>query len=33
MRCGHMSGKEVISKEEYSEKLRSAVDARKNVCV
>ncbi len=29
-RCGHMSGKEVISKEEYSEKLRSAVDARKN---
>lgn len=29
-RCGHMSGKEVISKEEYSEKLRAAVDARKS---
>jgi len=29
-RCGHMSGKEVIPKEEYSEKLRAAVDARKN---
>lgn len=29
-RCGHMSGKEVIAKEEYSEKLRAAVDARKN---
>ncbi|MGB9125313.1 MAG: isocitrate lyase/PEP mutase family protein [Nitrosotalea sp.] len=29
-RCGHMSGKEVISKEEYVEKLRAAVDARKS---
>ncbi|MDE1727055.1 MAG: isocitrate lyase/PEP mutase family protein [Thaumarchaeota archaeon] len=29
-RCGHMSGKEVIVKEEYAEKLRAAVDARKN---
>jgi methylisocitrate lyase len=29
-RCGHMSGKEVIPKEEYVEKLRAAVDARKN---
>ncbi len=29
-RCGHMSGKEVIPKEEYSEKLRSALDARKS---
>lgn len=29
-RCGHMSGKEVIAKEEYSEKLRAAVDARKS---
>ncbi len=29
-RCGHMSGKEVIPKEEYSEKLRAALDARKN---
>lgn len=27
-RCGHMSGKEVIPKEEYAEKLRAAVDAR-----
>jgi 2,3-dimethylmalate lyase len=29
-RCGHMSGKEVITKEEYAEKLRAAVDARKS---
>ncbi|MGI0045891.1 MAG: isocitrate lyase/PEP mutase family protein [Nitrosotalea sp.] len=29
-RCGHMSGKEVIAKEEYSEKLRAALDARKS---
>ena len=29
-RCGHMSGKEVIRKEEYAEKLAAAVDARKN---
>ena len=29
-RCGHMSGKEVIPKEEYVEKLRAAVDARKS---
>jgi 2,3-dimethylmalate lyase len=29
-RCGHMSGKEVIPKEEYAEKLRAALDARKN---
>jgi methylisocitrate lyase len=29
-RCGHMSGKEVIPKEEYAEKLRAAVDARKS---
>jgi len=29
-RCGHMSGKEVIAKEEYVEKLRAAVDARKS---
>ena len=28
-RCGHMSGKEVIAKEEYVEKLRAALDARK----
>lgn len=28
-RCGHMSGKEVIPKEEYAEKLRAALDARK----
>ena len=27
-RCGHMSGKEVIPKEEYAEKLRAALDAR-----
>ena len=29
-RCGHMTGKEVISKEEYAEKLRAALDARKS---
>ncbi len=29
-RCGHMAGKEVIEKEEYSEKLQAAVDAKKN---
>ena len=29
-RCGHMSGKEVIAKEEYIEKLRAALDARKS---
>jgi len=27
-RCGHMKGKDVISKEEYAEKLQSAIDAR-----
>lgn len=29
-RCGHMVGKEVIPKEEYGEKLRAALDARKS---
>jgi len=29
-RCGHMSGKEVIVREEYEEKLRAAIDARKS---
>jgi len=29
-RCGHMTGKEVISKEEYAEKLQAAIDARQN---
>jgi methylisocitrate lyase len=29
-RCGHMSGKEVIPKNEYSQKLQAALDARKN---
>ncbi|MBM3894821.1 MAG: isocitrate lyase/PEP mutase family protein [Thaumarchaeota archaeon] len=29
-RCGHMSGKDVIRKEEYAEKLAAAVDARKS---
>ena len=29
-RCGHMAGKEVIPKEEYVEKLRAALDARKS---
>ncbi|KFM15065.1 Methylisocitrate lyase protein [Marine Group I thaumarchaeote SCGC AAA799-O18] len=27
-RCGHMKGKEVISKDEYAEKLQAALDAR-----
>ena len=29
-RCGHMKGKEVISQEEYTEKLGAAIDARQN---
>ena len=29
-RCGHMAGKEVIAKEEYAEKLRAALDARRS---
>ena len=29
-RCGHMAGKEVISQEEYAEKLGAAVDARQS---
>ena len=29
-RCGHMKGKEVISKEEYGEKLNAALDARES---
>jgi methylisocitrate lyase len=29
-KCGHMSGKEVIPKEEYSQKLQAALDARKS---
>jgi len=29
-RCGHMQGKEVVSKEEYTEKLQAALDARSN---
>lgn len=29
-RCGHMQGKEVISQDEYTEKLSAALDARKN---
>ena len=29
-RCGHMQGKEVISQEEYTEKLGAAIDAREN---
>lgn len=29
-RCGHMSGKEVVPKEEYGEKLKAALDARKS---
>ena len=29
-RCGHMLGKEVITKEEYSQKLQAALDARKS---
>jgi len=27
-RCGHMQGKEVVAKEEYTEKLQAALDAR-----
>ena len=27
-RCGHMKGKDIISKEEYAEKLQSAIDAK-----
>jgi|TARA_B100001750_G_scaffold242550_1_gene256140 methylisocitrate lyase len=27
-RCGHMKGKDVVPKEEYAEKLQSAIDAR-----
>ena len=29
-RCGHMQGKEVITQEEYTEKLGAAIDAREN---
>lgn len=29
-RCGHMTGKEVVPKQEYAEKLRAALDARKS---
>lgn len=29
-RCGHMAGKEVISKDDYMPKLRSAIEARKS---
>ena len=29
-RCGHMQGKEVVSQEEYTEKLTAAIDAREN---
>ena len=29
-RCGHMQGKEVVRKEEYSEKLEAAIDARQS---
>ena len=29
-RCGHMQGKEVISQEEYTEKLAAAIDARES---
>ena len=29
-RCGHMSGKDVIPKDEYSQKLQAALDARKS---
>ena len=29
-RCGHMKGKDVITKEEYGEKLGSAIDAKTN---
>ena len=29
-RCGHMQGKEVVSQEEYTEKLSASIDAREN---
>ena len=29
-RCGHMQGKEIISQEEYTEKLSAAIDARES---
>ena len=29
-RCGHMQGKDVITQEEYTEKLSAAIDAREN---
>ena len=29
-RCGHMQGKDVVSQEEYTEKLSAAIDAREN---
>ena len=29
-RCGHMSGKEVVSHSEYAEKLQAAIDARRS---
>ncbi len=29
-RCGHMQGKEVITQEEYTEKLSAAIDAKEN---
>ncbi len=29
-RCGHMQGKEIISQEEYTEKLAAAIDARES---
>ena len=29
-RCGHMQGKEIVSQEEYTEKLSAAIDAREN---
>ena len=29
-RCGHMQGKEVITQEEYTEKLSASIDAREN---
>ncbi len=29
-RCGHMQGKEVVTQEEYTEKLGAAIDAREN---
>lgn len=29
-RCGHMQGKEVVSQEEYTEKLSAAIDARES---